>query len=179
VKGAQITPNAKNIRPTSDKAASALFNILRSGGLLGADFLDLFAGTGRVAARAAALGAGSVLCVESDMRAVKAITAMFQRSGFADRASCIASDVRRAVPRLAAGGRSFGVVFADPPYLLGWAETLPLLIEEHWSIVAPGGVFAFERSSRETPADISVPRDDRIYGKTVISFYWKPESGEN
>jgi 16S rRNA G966 N2-methylase RsmD len=67
------------------------------------------------------------------------------------------------------------VVFADPPYNLGWGKSLPGLIAQNWDIVSPGGAFVFERSSRETPVEIVVPRDDRVYGETVLSFYWKRE----
>jgi hypothetical protein len=50
---------------------------------------------------------------------------------------------------------------------------------KNWSIVSPGGVFVFEHSSRETPCEIFVPRDDRIYGETVLSFYWKKEERDS
>lgn len=167
-----------NARPTSAKVAAALFSILGSASLGGADFLDLFAGTGCVALEALGRGARGVLCVESDAARANAISARFTKAGFpAESASCVRADVRRAVPRLARDGRAFGVVFADPPYCLGWGKTLPGLIAQNWSIVATGGVFVFERSSRETPEEIFIPRDDRIYGETVLSFYWKNSAG--
>jgi 16S rRNA (guanine(966)-N(2))-methyltransferase RsmD len=161
-------------RPTSAKVIAALLSILRSANLDGADFLDLFAGTGAVAAAALERGAAAVLCVESDAVLAGAISARFAASGLAPpRAVCVRADARRAIPRIARDGRSFGVVFADPPYNLGWARELPELIARNWGVVSDGGVFVLERSSRETPAEIFVPRDDRIYGDTVLSFYWK------
>ena len=45
------------IRPTSGKVIAALFNILSSSSLTGGDFLDLFAGSGAVAAEALKRGA--------------------------------------------------------------------------------------------------------------------------
>jgi 16S rRNA (guanine(966)-N(2))-methyltransferase RsmD len=167
-------------RPTSGKVIAALFNILSSSSLADRDFLDLFAGSGAVAAEALKRGAESVVCVESDRVRAKAISTRFETSGFsAERAMCIRSDVRRVIPRLAhmGTGRKFGVVFADPPYCVGWGKILPPLMAEHWRLVAPGGAFVFERSSRETPADIFAARDDRIYGETVLSFYWRREDG--
>jgi 16S rRNA (guanine(966)-N(2))-methyltransferase RsmD len=166
-------------RPTSGKVIAALFNILSSSSLTGGDFLDLFAGSGAVAAEALKRGA-RVVCVESDSIRAKTISARFEASGFPpDRAVCVRSDVRRAIPRLAREetGRKFGVVFADPPYCMGWGKILPPLMAAHWRLVAPGGAFVFERSSRETPADIFAARDDRIYGETVLSFYWRREDG--
>jgi len=167
----------KNMRPTSGKVAQAFFNILGSSGLHREDFLDLFAGTGAIALKALQIGAPSAICVESDKNAARTIAERLARSVTdKERTGCLALDVRRAIPRLAKEGRSFGVVFADPPYSMGWGKTLPLLMAENWLLVTPGGVFAFEHSSRETPSDIFVPRDDRIYGETVISFYWKQEA---
>jgi 16S rRNA (guanine(966)-N(2))-methyltransferase RsmD len=171
----------KKIRPTSGRVKAALFSVLASAGLADADFLDLFAGTGAVAAGALARGARGALCVESDRAASKSINAMFANAGYdAAIARCVHSDVRRALPKLAGGadGRRFGVIFADPPYNMGWGEELPRLIAENKKLLAPGGVFAFERSSRERVSnnlDIFLSRDDKIYGETVISFFWSME----
>jgi 16S rRNA (guanine(966)-N(2))-methyltransferase RsmD len=164
-------------RPTSGKVLSALFSILRSASLSEADFLDLFSGTGAVAAGALERGASRVLCVESDGVRAKAISARFAAMGFGPpEAICVRSDVRRAIPKLARERpREFGVAFADPPYCSGWGKSLPALMAKNWNIVSPGGVFVFEHSSREAPCEIFVPRDDRIYGETVLSFYWKKE----
>jgi 16S rRNA G966 N2-methylase RsmD len=67
------------------------------------------------------------------------------------------------------------VVFADPPYCAGWGASLPPLAAANWDVLKPGGVFVFEHSSREPAADFLTARDDRIYGETVLSFYWKRE----
>lgn len=145
-------------------------NILTSeGAIAGADFLDLFAGTGRVSLAALDAGAASVLAVESDARSYAALVKLLAPYG--ERARAVRGDVRRVVPRLAASGARFGVVFADPPYGIGWGGELPLLIERNIAIICAGGLFVFERSSREDAAVISVPRDDRCYGETVLSLY--------
>jgi 16S rRNA (guanine(966)-N(2))-methyltransferase RsmD len=168
-------------RPTSGKVLSALFSILRSASLNEADFLDLFSGTGAVAMEALEQGARSVLCVESDGERAKAISARFSASGFSPpEAACIRSDARRVIPKLAREPqRRFGVTFADPPYCLGWGKSLPALMAQNWNIVSPGGVFVFEHSSREEASEIFGPRDDRIYGETVLSFYWKKEERDS
>jgi 16S rRNA (guanine(966)-N(2))-methyltransferase RsmD len=169
-------------RPTAAKIISALFNILRSSSLCGAPFLDLFAGTGSVAWHAIGQGAERVLCVESNADRANAISRKFADAGLApERASCVKSDVRRALPRLAqnAPPREFGVVFADPPYCAGWGAALPHLVAANWGAVKQGGVFVFEHSSREPVVYFLTERDDRIYGDTVLSFYWKREVSES
>jgi 16S rRNA (guanine(966)-N(2))-methyltransferase RsmD len=172
----------RTVRPTSAKVISALFNILRSSSLCGAPFLDLFAGTGSVAWHALEEGAARVLCVESDADRADAISRKFAGAGLApERASCVRGDVRRVLPRLAQNTppRGFGVVFADPPYCAGWGAALPPLVADNWDAVKPGGAFVFEHSSRESASDFLVARDDRIYGDTVLSFYWKREVSES
>jgi 16S rRNA G966 N2-methylase RsmD len=141
-------------------------------------FLDLFAGTGSVALEALRRGTGYALCVESDRATANAISSRFIDAGYdLETAKCLISDVRRALPKLAreSADKPFGVIFADPPYCMGWGAALPPIIAENWSLLSPGGVFVFEHSSRETLADIFIPRDDRIYGETVMSFYWNQE----
>jgi 16S rRNA (guanine(966)-N(2))-methyltransferase RsmD len=164
---------------------SALFNILGSSGhLYGASFLDLFSGTGAVAAEAMRRGAARVLAVESDRARAALISRGMEALGA--EAACMCADVRRAIPKLSgeagkagvASEGTFDIIFADPPYRMGWAEILPPMIEGNARILARGGVFVLERSSKETPVEIAIPRDDRIYGDTVLSFYWNRESTE-
>lgn len=170
-KARHIISDKKGIRPTSGLALGALFNsLVSSGELPGGDVLDLFAGTGTVSLEAFRRGASSVVSVESDGETADFIRAALAR--YEGRAEVIRGDVRRVLPRLAAAGRRFSAVFADPPYHEGWCDELPPLIEANWSIVAPGGVFVMERSSREQPAGIAgTSRADRRYGETVLSFY--------
>jgi len=163
----------KNVRPTSGKVLSALLNILNaSGHLRDGRFLDLFSGTGAVALAALERGARSVLAVEADRAAAAAISARMRARYDEGTARCLCADVRRALPRIAAQyPDGFDIVFADPPYCLGWGRELPPLIERHASLLAPDGVFVLERSARETPAETALSRDDRIYGETVLSIY--------
>jgi 16S rRNA (guanine(966)-N(2))-methyltransferase RsmD len=173
--GAKKSKCLKNVRPTSGKALSALFNILNaSGHIVGANVLDLFAGTGAVSLAALGNGARAVTAVESDSGGVAVIAEKFSRVGGAARV--VRGDVRRILPTIArgvaSGGEPYDVVFADPPYHMGWGEALPPLVERNIAVLSPGGVFVFERSAREAMAEISIPRDDRAYGETILSFYW-------
>ncbi len=173
--GTKKTKLSKNIRPTSSKVLLALFNILGASGQAGGtSFLDLFAGTGAVSLAALKYGACAVTAVESDRGGASWIAETFAPHG--ERARVVCGDVRRIVPTfaraVASGGAPYDVVFADPPYHMGWGSELPPLIEKNIAILAKGGVFVFERAAREAVAEISVPRDDRVYGETVLSFYW-------
>jgi 16S rRNA (guanine(966)-N(2))-methyltransferase RsmD len=164
-------------RPTSGRVLLALFNILESSGhMAGAKFLDLFSGAGDIAVGALDHGAASVTAVESDRALAGMISSRMSARGAEKPSRCICGDVRGVVPRLARDCKAsgaFDVVFADPPYCMGWGNILPRLMEDNPSIISACGVFVLERSTREAPVEMSVPRDDRIYGETVLSFYWQ------
>lgn len=157
----------REMRPTTGKVKLALFNIL--GPLWGNSFLDLFSGSGQIAFEAKKRGAEKVWSVESEKN---------RQVDMAKRApndvKCLCMDARRAVAKFAKGGESFDVVFADPPYKLGWGAELPALIAANEKVVAEGGVFIFEHSSEEDAADMPEDkwtREDRAYGGTVLTFY--------
>lgn len=161
-------------RPTSGKVLSALLDILSASRRLeNARVLDLFSGTGKVALAMLARGAASAVAVETDSNRLREI---FQALlPFQERARIVRLDVRRALSKLAREGESFGVIYADPPYSLGWGEELIALMKDNWRILSPDGVFVFEHARREEPAVLDIAgcrREDRIYGDTVLSFYW-------
>lgn len=160
----------KDMRPTTGKVMQAMFNIL--GPLYGNSFLDLFSGSGQISFEAARRGAAPVCSVESERKRQSDIARHAP-----DGVKCLCMDVRRAVSRFAKNGEGFDVVFADPPYELGWGVELPALIAENEAVVADGGVFIFEHSVREDAADMPKPwrREDRAYGGTVLTFYRREE----
>jgi 16S rRNA (guanine(966)-N(2))-methyltransferase RsmD len=174
-----------NVRPTTGRVLGALFNILgASGDIVDARFLDLFSGTGEVALEALRRGASSVVAVESSRAQAGIIKSRLREICGEREAACVNSDARRAIPSLAREGPAFNVIFADPPYGMGWGESLPPLIAKHSSILAPGGWFVLERSIRDSVTDpgglsgVFTGRDDRIYGDTVLSIYRKIATGE-
>ena len=98
----------KEVRPTTGKTLGALFSIL--GPLHGMSFLDLFSGTGRVAAEARKRGA-SIVTVELVRERASAI-----RRTLGDTSHIqLCMDVRRALNWCEKRNMSFDVIFADPP----------------------------------------------------------------
>lgn len=154
----------KEFRPTSGKVLQALFNIL--GDVSETRFLDLFSGSGQIAIHAADKKADFVCLVESDKRnfgeILKKVTPEIK---------CMNLDVRRALPKLLRDGQEFDIIFADPPYMLGWGRELPKLLEANEKLLAQNGVIVFEHSQREnvTFSD-SWETEDRAYGETVLTF---------
>jgi 16S rRNA (guanine966-N2)-methyltransferase len=156
----------KEVRPTTGKTLNALFNIL--GPLNGQSFLDLFSGTGRVAAEARKCGA-EIVTVEL----LRDRAAQIRRDLGTQRHLPLCMDVRRALNWLEKRGMRFDVVFADPPYDMKWMGELPRLLGQHRGILKEGGVVIVERSRAEALyLDNSVWQlcDERKYGISVLDF---------
>mgnify|MGYP002622844582 CR=1 FL=1 len=159
----------KEVRPTSGRVLSALFSIL-GGKVEGAKFLDLFAGTGRVGLEALKRGAESVVFVEN----VKGRAEDIRKQAGNSNILVLSLEVRRAVSWLLKRGMRFDVIFADPPYSSGWAETLPALhgLDE---LFADDAVMVVEHSVREpmtlkdNPYNLEVI-SSREYGETCLTF---------
>ena len=157
----------KEMRPTTGKVVLALFNIL--GSLRENSFLDLFSGSGQIAIEAFKKGASPVYSVESERKRAAEIAKQAP-----DGVECLCMDARRAVGRFAKNGEKFDIIFADPPYELGWGKEFPALIDQNDAILSEGGVAIFEHSDRESILELDPQkweREDRSYGGTVLTFY--------
>ena len=156
----------KDVRPTSGRVISALFSIL-GGRVEGAEFLDLFAGTGRVGIEAMKRGARSVF-VES----VKSRADEIRRN--AGESLVLSLEVRRAVSWLVKREMKFDIIFADPPYNSGWCDTVPV-IPNLSALFADDAVMVIEHSAREPLALTTNPNNlevvsSREYGETCLTF---------
>jgi 16S rRNA (guanine966-N2)-methyltransferase len=106
-----------SVRPTSDRAREAIFNILAAK-VAGARVLDLFAGTGALGLEALSRGAVSTVFVDGQRSVTELIEKNLALCGFAGRATVLQKDLARGVAFLSAqqpaGG--FDLAFLDPPY---------------------------------------------------------------
>ena len=170
------TPKTGDLRPTQDRVREALFSMLAPE-MAGADFLDLFAGSGAVGIEALSRGAASATFVERGRRHLAVIAenlaATAGRRKPSPPAKTIAADV---YPWLEAySGPGFSVVFADPPYALGeergYAHVLATLAKR--GVVRPEGLFVAEMTAVQRPEETpgwELLRD-RKYGKTRLCVW--------
>ncbi len=173
-----VAPKARVLRPTTDRVKESLFNILS---VEGRQFLDLFAGAGSVGLEAASRGASRVLFVESNRACAQAIRTNIERCGFlnmppeggtAPDIEVIECPAERALRLLGHRGDRFDIVFADPPYGEGAADTALRLVRS-LGLLSEGGIVVVQHSIRD---DIPVRRegyrieDSRRYGDTALSF---------
>ncbi len=115
-------PKGLNIRPTSDRAREALFNILAHGDYGGlpndSQVLDAFAGTGALGLEALSRGAVSVCFIERNRAAAQRIAAFAEDLGENQHVEVLMRDATRPGPPPAA----FDLVLMDAPYETGQSE---------------------------------------------------------
>ena len=159
----------KDVRPTSGRVISALFSIL-GGKVEGCEFLDLFAGTGRVGIEALRRGAVRSVFVEG----VKSRADEIRRAA-GDDSLVLSLEIRRAVSWLVKRSMKFSIIFADPPYNSGWCESLPALPNLN-ALFADDAVMVIEHSVREPLPPLNINPNNleitstREYGETCLTF---------
>jgi 16S rRNA (guanine(966)-N(2))-methyltransferase RsmD len=190
LKGRTIRVPRGKVRPTQDRVREALFSILGDR-VVGAAFLDLFAGSGAVGIEAWSRGARSVCWVEADARVVKGLRENVGDLCGTDKGVVVgnAAGFLRGLP----AGTTFDIIFADPPYGgtasgraerrrsadedSGWAahgvtHNLLRTVAEG-NMLAPGGLFVIEERAGQRPE--APPgwqlADERRYGDTTLQFY--------
>jgi len=179
-RGKRLAPiSGSDIRPTPDRVREALFSILgsRFGSLAGLSVLDLFAGSGALALEALSRGAASAVLVDQGSQAAKLISANIRCCALENRAHFIRSDVLKALAATPEG-RSFDLIFLDPPYGKDLVPPAVLLIAER-SLLAPAGLLCAETDRGDKLPEVigSLRRiDERHYGSTTIHLYTHPEA---
>ena len=112
-------PKDRTFRPTQEKVRAAVFNILQSQ-IRGADFLDLYCGTGAMGFEAISRGASTVTLVDTNSRfAEKNRDASVARllPETQDETRRRITVVSATVPDyLRQVNQSFDVIFMDPPW---------------------------------------------------------------
>ena len=142
-------PDGTDTRPTADNRKEAIFSSIQFE-LPGARFLDLFSGCGACGLEALSRGAAEAVLVESAPAATACIRNNIGKTRLSG-ARLIASDVFAATELLAREGKTFDIVFLDPPYHRGYEEkTVRILAEK--GLVAEEGLIAVESA-----ADTEIP----------------------
>ena len=166
------------IRPTSDRAREALFNILGFQ-VLEARVLDLYAGTGALGLEALSRGAKTALFVDNNPKAIALIQRNGEVCGFSGQLQVLKRDVGRGLSFLPglAPGSGFNLIFIDPPYGKGQGERA-LQNLTALGVVADNAVAVVEDNARENlPERIGCLRliDQRRYGENGFWLYQMSE----
>lgn len=167
LKGLQFHAPAKlPVRPTTDMAKEALFNIL----LNSYDFdecsvLDLFTGTGNISIEFASREVGNITSVDKHPGCVawlKTVKDKYQ----------LAIDIRKAdaFKFLEQTSEKYDIIFADPPYDLPNIPLLPQLVAKH-QLLKENGVLVVEHPSMLKLDQQPGYSETRKYGYSSFSFF--------
>jgi 16S rRNA (guanine966-N2)-methyltransferase len=175
----RILKSLKNLalRPTSDRLRETLFNVLGPA-VVGARFVDVFAGTGAVGIEALSRGAAEVVFIENHPPAVALIRRNLESLGVRSGAAVFGADALRGLEMLAAkrkaGGAPFDFVFLDPPYAAAEEYARVLRVLGSASFLAPGSVIIAEHHKKfDLPVHFGSLTRFRILkqGDAALSFY--------
>ncbi|HEX3881540.1 MAG TPA: 16S rRNA (guanine(966)-N(2))-methyltransferase RsmD [Stellaceae bacterium] len=169
-----VAPEGDSVRPTSDRAREALFNILSHGNLAvrglpfaGLPVVDAFAGTGALGLEALSRGASEAAFIENDRDALAALRRNIATLGEDDRAQILRGDATR--PPLAPFQGA--VAFLDPPYGSGLAAaSLTALAASRWLLPNALAVVEIAAAEQLDPPEGFALLDTRVYGAARLVF---------
>jgi len=164
-------------RPTSDRLRETLFNVLnaaRPEALVGAIWLDVFAGTGAVGLEALSRGASRVYFIESARPAAAVIRENLRSLGITGSYELIERNAVSALRLLDSAAIACDFCFLDPPYrdLGAYQETLSFVSQSR--LLRPTGVLIAEHDKRFDPGQRfgALERYRTLHqGDSGLSFY--------
>ncbi|MDB5149568.1 MAG: rsmD [Mucilaginibacter sp.] len=171
LKGLKLNP-PKNlpVRPTTDLAKEALFNILHNQiEFEGIKVLDLFSGTGNISLEFASRGASEVISVDRSIHCVNYLKDT-SRQHKLTQIKTYREDVFKY---LNIETEQYDLVFADPPYDLNRIPDLPKAIFEK-NLLKTGGLLIVEHQSLQNLSNHPTFVEQRKYGHSSFSFFRYP-----
>jgi len=168
-KGRQIFPDKNfSARPTTDFAKENIFNVLTNyTDIEGIRVLDLFSGTGSISYEFASRGAAEVVAIEQNYKHFAFIKRMASELGFSNM-KIYKTDVFIACKKLR--GRSFDVIFADPPYQLENICDLPAAIFGN-ELLSAAGIAIIEHPASVDFSKHPRFKEHRQYGSVNFSLF--------
>ena len=168
-KGRRITaPKKLPVRPTTDMAKEALFNILNNQYYLNdISVLDLFAGTGNISYEFASRGTTNITCVDQDYGCIKFINET--ANSFEMPIQTIKSDVFKFLEKTT---QQATIIFADPPYEFSLENfsKIPELVFKN-NLLEEDGVLIVEHSKHTDLSELENYSHSKSYGGNMFSFF--------
>lgn len=168
LRGLRLNP-PKNlpVRPTTDLAKEALFNILQNQ----IEFedirvLDLFSGTGNISMEFASRGAAQVISIDRSIHCINYLKDTARQHGLTN-IKTYKDDVFKYLQHET---DKFDLVFADPPYDLNRIPELPKIVFER-ELLLPGGLLIVEHQSMQNLTSHPAFAEQRKYGHSSFSFF--------
>lgn len=167
-----IPPASLETRPTLDRVKEAMFSIIQ-GYIPEATALDVFAGTGSLGLEAGSRGAKEVFLFDKSNETYPLLKKNVEDLKFSDFCFPMKIDAYEGLKKLSADGKTFNIIFIDPPYC---REMIPKAIEmiEEYNLLKKDGIIVTKIDSIEEIyegyKDIKLSRSKR-YGNTTVCLY--------
>lgn len=172
-KGKRLTaPKNLPVRPTTDMAKEALFNILNNHYYLDTlSVIDLFAGTGNISFEFGSRGCEQITAVDAHFGCVKFILSTAEKLNLS--IDTIKSDVFKYLEKTS---QKATVIFADPPYDFEKEkfENIIRLVFEN-NLLEENGILIIEHSKHTDLSDNKQFNYSKKYGGNMFSFFEKEE----
>lgn len=157
------------IRPTSDRAREALFNILTPR-IVGAEVLDLFCGSGSLGLEAVSRGAGRAHFNDISKNSIAVLNKNIKSLG--EGALCTVTN--RDFSELLSRTRDrYDIIFIDPPYMEDFGVRALEIIASR-GLLKDDGIAIYERDRAFADGVDGLEKyDERKYGKAYLTFFKK------
>ena len=168
LKGLRLNPPANlPVRPTTDVAKEALFNILYNQ----FDFenirvLDLFSGTGNISLEFASRGVPDICSVDRDFGCYNYLKTLVKQYNLTEIRP-VKTDVFKF---LESETEQYNLIFADPPYDLPQINILAKRIFDQ-KLLKPDGYLIIEHPSMKKLDNHPNYMEQRKYGSSSFSFF--------
>jgi len=176
-KGRRISaPKNLPIRPTTDRAKEALFNILKNKVYIPSlKILDLYSGSGSIAYEFASRGARHITAVDKNYQVVKFIKKISEEFEFPIQV--IKKDVVKFLEKTT---EKYDFIFADPPYDMN-PEILQKIVNMIFkkNILKTDGIFVLEHKEQLDFSHNPHFVEKRKYGISVFSFFQNHQITDN
>ena len=170
-KGRRLSaPKNLPVRPTTDMAKEALFNILNNNYHIDTlDIIDLFAGTGNISFEFASRGSEKITAIDSHYGCVKFIATTSKELDF--KIDTIKSDVYTFLEK---SPLKATVIFADPPYnfeLEQFERIVELVFKNN--LLKENGMLIVEHAKQTELSKNKHFSYSKRYGGNMFSFFEK------
>ena len=160
----------ENVRPTSDRAREALFNILALK-IYGARVLDLFAGSGALGLESISRGAKEAVfndCSKDSVAILKKNLSTLKIPVNGEEAKVYNMDYLACLDMLRG---QFDLIFLDPPYRFDYGQKALEKIAQK-GLLSENGIAMYE-CDRPFEGEIAglEKYDERKYGKAYLTFF--------
>lgn len=168
-KGRQLkTAKGPSTRPTQGMLREAVFNICQNR-IEGANFLDVYAGSGAMAFEAISRGAAMAVLIEKNKMAIACIKENIKTLQIESQIELITADALSSVKRME---KKFDIVYIDPPYETPTAPLIEELLKAQ--LLNPDAILFIEERYIKSKAPEFPPlrlKNSRRFGVALLHQY--------